>query len=256
MVHEAMILEYAGPRLALVEWAAGMRLDRAACVAGKPVRAVGHCRQPARARSTSSSASPRWWPRSPCWRHRSPPSRCSSPNCGSSGCLNCWPDRFCSRCSRSPPPTSSGCRHDATNTFAVLVDLAAGGLILAAVLIVWRRDLTGDRSSAGLPRRCPCRHPHPARGLRRRWRARRRRCRRAAVAGRGAAAAAGPRGGRRAAIPPRGYPAGEHRHLAADRRRADAGRVRRHSPAGEPATGGLDQCGPGGHLRSSSSRCW
>ena len=27
------------------------------------------------------------------------------------------------------------------NTFAVLVDLAAGGLILAAVLIVWRRDL-------------------------------------------------------------------------------------------------------------------
>jgi formate hydrogenlyase subunit 4 len=26
MVHEAMILEYAGPRLALVEWAAGMRL--------------------------------------------------------------------------------------------------------------------------------------------------------------------------------------------------------------------------------------
>lgn len=28
------------------------------------------------------------------------------------------------------------------DTFAVLVDLAAGGLILAAVLIVWRRDLT------------------------------------------------------------------------------------------------------------------
>jgi len=28
------------------------------------------------------------------------------------------------------------------NSFAVLVDLAAGGLILSAVLIVWRRDLT------------------------------------------------------------------------------------------------------------------
>jgi hydrogenase-4 component E len=28
------------------------------------------------------------------------------------------------------------------NTFAVLVDLAAGGLLLAAVLVVWRRDLT------------------------------------------------------------------------------------------------------------------
>src|SRR6202034_3183355 len=26
MVHEAMVLEYAGPRLALVDWAAGMRL--------------------------------------------------------------------------------------------------------------------------------------------------------------------------------------------------------------------------------------
>src|SRR4029079_5912989 len=26
MVHEAMVLEYAGPRLALVEWASGMRL--------------------------------------------------------------------------------------------------------------------------------------------------------------------------------------------------------------------------------------
>jgi len=30
-----------------------------------------------------------------------------------------------------------------SHTFAVLVDLAAGGLILSAVLIVWRRDLTG-----------------------------------------------------------------------------------------------------------------
>jgi formate hydrogenlyase subunit 4 len=26
MVHEAMVLEYAGPKLALIEWAAGMRL--------------------------------------------------------------------------------------------------------------------------------------------------------------------------------------------------------------------------------------
>jgi formate hydrogenlyase subunit 4 len=26
MIHEAMVLEYAGPRLALVEWASGMRL--------------------------------------------------------------------------------------------------------------------------------------------------------------------------------------------------------------------------------------
>ena len=28
-----------------------------------------------------------------------------------------------------------------SNTFAVLIDFAAGGLILAAVLVVWRRDV-------------------------------------------------------------------------------------------------------------------
>ena len=54
MVHEAMVLEYAGPRLALVEWAGGDAADGSAGVAGESVRAVGHCRRPARSRSTSA----------------------------------------------------------------------------------------------------------------------------------------------------------------------------------------------------------
>ena len=53
MVHEAMVLEYAGPRLGLVEWAVGDAADRAAGAAGEPVRAVGDRRRPARRRSTS-----------------------------------------------------------------------------------------------------------------------------------------------------------------------------------------------------------
>ena len=49
MVHEAMVLEYAGPRLALVEWAAGMRLTVLLALLANLFAAVGHCRRPARA---------------------------------------------------------------------------------------------------------------------------------------------------------------------------------------------------------------
>ena len=42
MVHEAMVLEYAGPDLALVELASAMRLTRVPRAAGQPVRALGH----------------------------------------------------------------------------------------------------------------------------------------------------------------------------------------------------------------------
>ena len=45
MVHEAMVLEYAGPDLALVELASAMRLTRVPRAAGRPVRAVGHRRR-------------------------------------------------------------------------------------------------------------------------------------------------------------------------------------------------------------------
>ena len=41
MVHEAMVLEYAGPRLALVEWAAAMRLTVLLALLANSVLAVG-----------------------------------------------------------------------------------------------------------------------------------------------------------------------------------------------------------------------
>ena len=44
MVHEAMVLEYAGPDLALVELGSAMRLTVLPGPAGQPVRAVGHRR--------------------------------------------------------------------------------------------------------------------------------------------------------------------------------------------------------------------
>ena len=111
MVHEAMVLEYAGPRLALVEWATGMRLTVLLALLANLFVPWGIAGA-SPARSTSSSASQRWSPRSRCWPGCSPPSRCSSPSCGCSGCPNCWPGRSCSRCWPSPRPTSSRCRHD------------------------------------------------------------------------------------------------------------------------------------------------
>ena len=112
MVHEAMVLEYAGPRLALVEWAAGMRLTVLLAllanlfapwgIAGAPAQRARHRRRRRGGGRQGRRAG------GDC----SPPSRCSSPSCGCSGCPSCWPGRFCWRCSRSPPPTSSRCRHD------------------------------------------------------------------------------------------------------------------------------------------------
>ena len=112
MVHEAMVLEYAGPRLALVEWAAGMRLTVLLALlanlfapwgiaGGRPSAVdivVGVAAVAAKVARAGRS----------CW----PPSRCSSPSCGCSGFPSCWPGPFYWRCSRSPPPTSSRCRHD------------------------------------------------------------------------------------------------------------------------------------------------
>jgi len=49
--------------------------DRAAGAAGKSVSRRGASRAASPARLTSSSASQRWWPRSPCWRDCSQPSR-------------------------------------------------------------------------------------------------------------------------------------------------------------------------------------
>ena len=100
MVHEAMVLEYAGPRLALVEWAAGMRLTVLLAllanlfvpwgIAGRDPGALDIVVGVARGRGQGRAY----------WRVCSPPSRCSWPSCGCSGFPNCWPGRFCWRCSR------------------------------------------------------------------------------------------------------------------------------------------------------------
>ena len=69
MVHEAMVLEYAGPRLALVEWASAMRLTVLFGAAGESVPAVGNRRRAARAALDvviGVVADRR--SRSPCWR--------------------------------------------------------------------------------------------------------------------------------------------------------------------------------------------
>ena len=96
MIHEAMILEYSGRHLALVEWAAGMKLflfltllsnlffpwgvalantpsalfDRFSCARGEALAVRrGHCA---------------------CWKQR-------SPSFAFSACLSFWPDRLPSR---------------------------------------------------------------------------------------------------------------------------------------------------------------
>lgn len=141
MVHEAMVLEYAGPRLALVEWAAGMRLTVLLAllanlflpwgIAGAAPTALDVLTGVVAVAAKVAILAER--------------SRCSSPNCDCSGYPNCWPARFCWPCSRSPPPTSSRWGREgpamSNANFSILVDFAAGGLVLASVLIVWRRDL-------------------------------------------------------------------------------------------------------------------
>ena len=93
-----------------------------------------------------------------------------------------------------------------SNNFAVLLDLAAGGLILTAVLIVWRRDLLAIVRLLAWQGVALAAHPHAARSARRRPRSDRCRSRGALSARRGTAAAAGPRGRRRAASSPRVHP--------------------------------------------------
>ena len=68
MVHEAMVLEYAGPRLALVEWATGMRLTVLLALLANlflPWGIAGAHPGAARRRDRRRWRSPS---RSPCWR--------------------------------------------------------------------------------------------------------------------------------------------------------------------------------------------
>ena len=106
MIHEAMVLEYAGPDLALVELAAAMRLVLfgallvnlfvpwgIATTTGSAAIAIGARRVGRQARRPRRRA-----------RRRS---RCSPPRFDCSGCPSCSPCRSSSRSWRSPPPRSS-----------------------------------------------------------------------------------------------------------------------------------------------------
>ena len=98
MVHEAMVLEYAGPDLALVELASAMRLSVFLGLLANLFAPWGIATDAgvgaARARHASSSSS-----RSPPWARRWPRARCSWPSCGCSGYRSCWRDRSSWRCS-------------------------------------------------------------------------------------------------------------------------------------------------------------
>ena len=108
MVHEAMVLEYAGPRLALVEWATGMRLTvLLALLANLFVPwGIAEC-QPSvarRRRRRSLAITVKVAVLAGAAGRRA---RCSSPSCDCSACPSCLPVRSCWRCSPSRPPTSS-----------------------------------------------------------------------------------------------------------------------------------------------------
>ena len=105
MVHEAMILEYAGPDLALVELGLVDAADgvprrcwpTCSCRGASPPRSAPLARRRGRSRSS---------PRSRCSGRRWRSLRSSWPSCGCSGCPSCSPVRSCSRCWPSPPPSS------------------------------------------------------------------------------------------------------------------------------------------------------
>ena len=107
MVHEAMVLEYAGPKLAVVEWASGMRLTVLLALLANLFVPWGIAECSARASSMSSWRRWRSRSRSPSWPACWPTPRSSSPSCGCSGCPNCLPVRSCWPCLPSCRPTSS-----------------------------------------------------------------------------------------------------------------------------------------------------
>jgi formate hydrogenlyase subunit 4 len=96
MIHEAMILEYSGRHLALIEWAASLKLYAYSCL-GLALFFPGASR-----RATTSW---RWWRRyrcccssSPSAAHSSPASRPSTPRCASSARRNSSAPPSCWRC--------------------------------------------------------------------------------------------------------------------------------------------------------------
>ena len=226
MVHEAMVLEYAGPRLALVEWASGTKAHGSVGAVGESVPAVGVAggypspldvvigvvaivvKVAALAVALAAAES-------------------FIAKLDSSGFPNCWPARFARPAGGHGRKLlyRTGVRGKAmTDTnFAVLIDFAAGGLMLASVLIVWRRAPARHRPPAGVAGRRAGRDPHRPRNPRQRHRADCCRHRGTGPARCGPAVAARPRGGRRAVRAAGGDAVGQHRQLAADHGRPDPG---------------------------------
>ena len=114
MVHEAMILEYAGPDLALIELGvrdAARGVPRPAVVVVPP---LGHRHRAGTAR-LSPAASPRSPSRSRCSARHSRRARCSWRRSACSASLSCSPGRSCSPSSPSRRPISSPDRRNPLN---------------------------------------------------------------------------------------------------------------------------------------------
>ena len=96
MIHEALILEYSGRHLALIEWAASLKLFAYSCI-GLALFfpwGVAEAHAPLALRAGIAGADPqaggrrrRCWR---CWRRR-------APRCASSACPSSSPPRSCSR---------------------------------------------------------------------------------------------------------------------------------------------------------------
>ena len=104
MVHEAMILEYSGPDLAMVELAASMRLTLFLGLLANLFLPWGIATgaNPLLIGLGSSRSSARWRCSAACSRRP----RCSWPSCGCSGCPSCWPVPSSWGCWPSAPRTS------------------------------------------------------------------------------------------------------------------------------------------------------
>ena len=140
MIHEAMILEYSGPDLALVELAAHLRLVVFLGLLANLFLPWGIATTAATPRPRGRCGGRRA-SRSPCSPQRSRSSRCSSPRCGCSGCPSCspprssWPSWPSPRRSSWPESTMS------ETAFVQLLDLAAGLVLVTSFAALWLRRL-------------------------------------------------------------------------------------------------------------------
>ena len=140
MVHEAMILEYAGPDLALIELASSMRLvvflgllatlfvPWGIATSAAPLAVAGGLAAFAVKVAASRGGAGR--------RGGVHGEAAAVPRPGAAGrARSCW------RCSPSPRPGSWRREAMSQAVYVQLLDLCCGALLLTAVLIVWRRQL-------------------------------------------------------------------------------------------------------------------